>query len=329
MDTDDTNPIVVLKPKTDAAESFDYGALDPETRALVQEQRDVIRRHAATAAHSILRMGVALIAVKEGLPHGQFGRWLEAEFAWSQDTAERHMAVARAFDGVEIPQRAEIAVSALYELAAPSTPPEVVAEMVDRARAGQPVRRADVAAAIAARRPKAEVVERPAPERRSVELRVTTNRYEIAAVRYVPDPDRRAVRRADHAAAAEWDARDTGKIIDVTGYLRPEAPAVPGDAEEEAPPDLSPENRTRIDRFERVHHAHGLGRGPNARFWRAMNLVMSFTLDPYDPDADPAAIVAAMADGEELDEAEAIAADLLRWAELLVAAVEERRAGGR
>ena len=61
------------------------------------------------------------------------------------------------------------------------------------------------------------------------------------------------------------------------------------------------------------------------RFWGDVGELSYYPLDPTDPDADPARIVAAMGDGEELDEA--LAADLLRWAGLLVAAIDERRAG--
>ncbi len=65
------------------ATAFDYDALDAETRRLVAFKRDEIRGHARHIAQGIIDIGRALVTVKEALPHGRFGPWLAAEFAWS------------------------------------------------------------------------------------------------------------------------------------------------------------------------------------------------------------------------------------------------------
>ncbi len=66
-------------------------------------------------------IGSRLIAVKDALGHGRFGRWLEAEFQWSEPTAERMMRVADTFKSVKLTDL-NIGQSALYMLASPSTP---------------------------------------------------------------------------------------------------------------------------------------------------------------------------------------------------------------
>lgn len=58
--------------------------------------------------------------------HGQFLRWIEAEFNMSDQSAHRFMHVARRLSD-KIPHDVEFQATALYALAAPSTPDEVVA----------------------------------------------------------------------------------------------------------------------------------------------------------------------------------------------------------
>jgi hypothetical protein len=79
----------------------------------------------ARTAQDIIEIGKDLAAVKDALPHGQFGKWIEAEFEMSQDTAGRFMNVAAKLKD-QIPHGAEFQPSVLYALAAPSTPDEVV-----------------------------------------------------------------------------------------------------------------------------------------------------------------------------------------------------------
>ncbi len=226
---------------------FDYDQLDAATRAVVEARRDEIRSRARHLAGGVIEIGRSLIDVKARLPHGQFACWLAAEFSWTDRTARKYMRIAEVFGETEV--ASVLGTEALDALASESTPEEVRDAFLARAEAGQSARRRDVRQAVAAiRQPEPEPIRRVFDGDEEVEeveevdlrLRVTTTHHKIAAVRYVPDPDRRAERLADHAAAAARDARDTGKIIDVTGYLRSEAPAVAGVAEEEAPPISAP-----------------------------------------------------------------------------------------
>lgn len=99
---------------------FDYAALDPETSAAVQQRTGEIRERVRRAAQDIVDIGQRLAEVKERLPHGQFGTWLAQEFEWDERQAQRLMSVAERFgksDNLSL-----MAPSALYVLAAPSTP---------------------------------------------------------------------------------------------------------------------------------------------------------------------------------------------------------------
>jgi Protein of unknown function (DUF3102) len=43
----------------------------------------------------IFNIGDLFLEARDACEHGEWGQWLNNEFAWSQDTAERYMAVAR------------------------------------------------------------------------------------------------------------------------------------------------------------------------------------------------------------------------------------------
>lgn len=115
---------------------FDYAALDSETRIVVQQRTSEIKGLMRRAAQDIIEIGQKLIEVKARLGHGHFGAWLKAEFEWSWDTAKRFMRTAEVFKNQQI---ADFAPSALYLLAAPSTPDEARAEALARAEAGEPI----------------------------------------------------------------------------------------------------------------------------------------------------------------------------------------------
>ena len=85
-------------------------------------------------AADIIEIGRDLIAVKEALPHGDFMRWLEAEFGMAGRTARRFMQSAERFKLATV---ANLTPSVLYALAEPSTPDEVIAEAVDRVDSGE------------------------------------------------------------------------------------------------------------------------------------------------------------------------------------------------
>lgn len=116
---------------------FDYGDLDPDIRIAVQQRTGEIKSLMKRAAQDIIDIGEKLTEVKERLGHGRFGAWLRAEFEWSADTALRFVQVSTAFR--QIPQIAVFDPSALYALAAPSTPQPARLEAIARAQAGESI----------------------------------------------------------------------------------------------------------------------------------------------------------------------------------------------
>lgn len=123
-----------------ARKRFDYGSLDIETSQFVQQQTGEIRLLFKRTAQGIVEIGHKLIEIKEKLGHGRFLDWLETEFDGTKRTAQQFMNVARYFKGENISDLL-LAPSALYILAAPSTPEAARTEALARASAGESITR--------------------------------------------------------------------------------------------------------------------------------------------------------------------------------------------
>ncbi len=117
---------------------FDYDALETEARIVVKQRTGEIKTLVRRAAQDIIEIGQKLIEVKEHLEHGQFGAWLKAEFDWSERTARQFMTVADQFKTANFADL-NIGASALYLLAAPSTPDAARDEALERAAAGETI----------------------------------------------------------------------------------------------------------------------------------------------------------------------------------------------
>ncbi|MBW4641215.1 MAG: DUF3102 domain-containing protein [Gloeocapsa sp. UFS-A4-WI-NPMV-4B04] len=115
---------------------FDYASLNPETRIVIQQRTNEIKTLIQRAAQDIFEIGQKLVEVKAKLGHGHFRSWLKAEFEWSISTATRFMQVAEQFKYTNL-IHLSIAASALYELAAPSTPEAARLEAIERASKGE------------------------------------------------------------------------------------------------------------------------------------------------------------------------------------------------
>jgi len=117
---------------------FDYATLDEPTREFVEQRTEEIKVLVRRTAEDIWHIGQKLIEVKERLGHGNFGAWLDAEFGWTDKTARRMMGVSRHFKMDNLSDL-EIAPSALYILAAPSTPDNAREDALQRAQAGEQI----------------------------------------------------------------------------------------------------------------------------------------------------------------------------------------------
>lgn len=117
---------------------FDYGSLAGGVATEVARRTREIKELTRRAADDIVRIGNELAAVKAALPHGQFGVWLHAEFAWTERTARNMMRVAERFTSATVADL-EFAPTALYLLSADDVPEAARQEAVQQAKAGKPV----------------------------------------------------------------------------------------------------------------------------------------------------------------------------------------------
>lgn len=128
-----------------AASMFDYSGLDPAAADTLRGAAAAIRE---TLHGSVIDIGSRLIGAKELLDHGKFSDWAEAEIGLSVRSAENYMNAARFLAGKAkcvslLPQ------GALYALAAPSTPPAVVADVLAEIERGAVPKVADIRERIA------------------------------------------------------------------------------------------------------------------------------------------------------------------------------------
>ena len=150
--------------------AFDYQAL-PSERAL--EVRAVAERIHERTTVAVIENGRDLLAVRE-MPEmkGRFVAWLKAEFNLSEGTAYNMMQAAENL-GDRFVTITNIGPSALYALAAPSTPEEVRQEIESRAAAGEKITVAEVERLKREARAAQEAAARLEAERSDLLARVT------------------------------------------------------------------------------------------------------------------------------------------------------------
>jgi hypothetical protein len=114
-----------------------------EDESFVREAADRIRSRMMRTVKDLIEIGRDLIAVKERLGHGNFLPWIDGEFRMTDKSAQRFMSVAERY-GDKSDSVSNLTATVMYELAAPSTPEEVRAEVAERAAAGESVTTAEV-----------------------------------------------------------------------------------------------------------------------------------------------------------------------------------------
>ena len=117
---------------------FNYAALNREARIVVLRRTCEIKNLLRRTAQDIVEIGQKLVDVKEQLGHGNFRSWLRAEFDLSLSAATKFMQVYEQFKNVNFTQL-NVAISALYLLAAPSTSSEARQEALARASEGEKI----------------------------------------------------------------------------------------------------------------------------------------------------------------------------------------------
>jgi hypothetical protein len=123
----------MLDPRTqgEAAE-----ALRLSERTLA-ENAEEIRNLGKRAAGDVIEIGRRLTEMKELCGRGNWLPWLQREFGWTDRHALNYMRVYGLSLKSENFSDLRISVSGLYLLAAPSTPPEAVDEVIERAKSGE------------------------------------------------------------------------------------------------------------------------------------------------------------------------------------------------
>lgn len=122
--------------------------------AKVIEHTVEIKRNERRFNEAAIEAGKHLLAVKELLPHGAWGDWLETEFHMSDSTAQSLMNIARRF-GANSQPVGNLSYSVLAMLTSKSVPEAAVNEVIQRSQAGETVTKATAKAVIETHKPKA------------------------------------------------------------------------------------------------------------------------------------------------------------------------------
>lgn len=122
---------------------FDYSTLDTDVRDMVRDVTVQLRLRLTRTVDDIIAIGRNLSEVKDVLDHGQFTRWLESEFSLTDRTAQRFMTIHERFR-TKPTRVSDLSFRAIAELAAPSTPDEIVEDVTERAAKGEKFTAADI-----------------------------------------------------------------------------------------------------------------------------------------------------------------------------------------
>jgi hypothetical protein len=113
------------------------------TSPTLAEHAHAIRCLGNRAKEDLIEIGRRLVDAKRLAGHGRWLTWLDQELGWTEKTAQRFIKVYE-FSQADIFKydklsNLEVPVSAIYLLAAPSTPNEARESIIERARNGESV----------------------------------------------------------------------------------------------------------------------------------------------------------------------------------------------
>jgi hypothetical protein len=106
-----------------SASAFAYAALAPDIAKAAQTAAARIKAKCRAGQEIIFEIGQELLTIKDKLQHGAFGKWIAAEFDWTDRTAQNYMNAARLHKESETVSA--LPPKVIYALAAPSVPPEI------------------------------------------------------------------------------------------------------------------------------------------------------------------------------------------------------------
>ncbi len=120
--------------QAESATGFDYSEIPDSEQISVAAER--IKECGYRIVEDMIEIGRELIEVKNLLGHGQFQKWIAAEFGWSKQTAINFMHVAKNL-GDKSTAIVLLPPTAVYVLAAPSFPDKARQEIVQRLEQGE------------------------------------------------------------------------------------------------------------------------------------------------------------------------------------------------
>jgi hypothetical protein len=128
---------------------FDYGDMEPAIADDLRARADRIHTSISKTVDTIVAIGNELLAAKEHLvKHGQFRIWVEDAVGIQARTAQNYMNAARLAGKRKNETISHLRPAALYQLAAPSTPPQAVDAVLSRIEGGKPMSDGVVAAIV-------------------------------------------------------------------------------------------------------------------------------------------------------------------------------------
>jgi hypothetical protein len=152
----------------------------------LQEHAQAIRTLGKRVVADVIEIGRRLVDAKKLCGHGNWLPWLNREFGWGETQARNFIRVyemSKSANFVDL----DLPISALYLLAAPSTPPAVRKEVLDRAASGESLSHKEVrtavtqakAAAVPAAQESKSSLERAIDKRAALETRIRELEAEI------------------------------------------------------------------------------------------------------------------------------------------------------
>jgi hypothetical protein len=116
--------------------NFDYNTLAPDIASLAAAAAAEIRTSTHRQITEVVAAGKLLLEVKAALPHGAFGKWLEAEFGWTDRTAQNYMRAAETYSS-NTKCASDLPLNTIYQLQAPTVPESVRADVFSMAERGE------------------------------------------------------------------------------------------------------------------------------------------------------------------------------------------------
>jgi hypothetical protein len=122
----------------------------------LEQHAEAIKRLEKRALSATLAIGRHLTEAKRICGHGNWASWLETSFGWTDRTAENFMRVYETFKS-ETVSDLNLPMGSLYLLAAPSTPPKVRDDVIERVKRGERLSHKEVKALVSSARESALV----------------------------------------------------------------------------------------------------------------------------------------------------------------------------